>query len=120
MDLIVTGTNRYAAQKLNAGTVSNNGGLKAWKEINVKKMYVFLELSFVRYWWKFQTLTNTGQKINRIEIYISSRMTRDRYSGIHLVKKLKERKALHCGTLRSNKKELLKDFISNKIKKVGW
>lgn len=46
-------------------------------------------------------------------------MTRDRYSGIHLVKKLKERKALHCGTLRSNKKELLKDFISNKIKKVG-
>nr|CAH7727695.1 unnamed protein product [Callosobruchus chinensis] len=39
------------------------------------------------------------------------------YSSVALVKKLQQQKTLYCGTLRSNKRGLPKDFVNRKIKK---
>nr|CAH7725064.1 unnamed protein product [Callosobruchus chinensis] len=39
------------------------------------------------------------------------------YSSVALVKKLQQQKTLYCGTLRSNRRGLPKDFVNRKIKK---
>nr|CAH7746879.1 unnamed protein product [Callosobruchus chinensis] len=39
------------------------------------------------------------------------------YSSVVLVKKLQQQKTLYCGTLRSNRRGLPKDFVNRKIKK---
>nr|CAH7765205.1 unnamed protein product [Callosobruchus chinensis] len=39
------------------------------------------------------------------------------YSSVALVKKLQQQKTLYCGTLRSNRRGLPKDYVNRKIKK---
>lgn len=80
IDLIVTETNRYASQKVNAEGVKSKSRLKNWSDTNSDEMYKYFGLiicmglvripSVVLYWSKNDLYHNK---------FICSKMTRDRF-----------------------------------------